>query len=223
MRLLLIRHGQTPANVRGELDTGRPGPGLTALGRTQAAAIPAALAGQKIDALFASTLVRTQQTGAPLARARGLRVTTLAGVHEIEAGDREKASDDDSYRVYLETCMAWGLGQRDRIMPGATDGHRFFERFDSSIAQVSASGASVAAVVSHSAAMRVWIAGTARNIEPAFAARQELDNTSMVVLDGSPADGWELVTWHGEPLAGRVLADDDAEDPTGESIDEALA
>ena len=29
MRLLLIRHGQTPANVRGELDTAAPGPGLT--------------------------------------------------------------------------------------------------------------------------------------------------------------------------------------------------
>ena len=30
---LLIRHGQTPSNVAGALDTGRPGPGLTALGR----------------------------------------------------------------------------------------------------------------------------------------------------------------------------------------------
>ena len=223
MRLLLIRHGQTPANVRGELDTGRPGPGLTALGRAQAAAIPAALSDQPIDAIYASTLVRTQQTAAPLALARTLPVTILDGVHEVEAGDREKASDDDSYRVYLETCMAWGLGERDRMMPGGTTGSAFFERFDTSIAQVSDSGAAVAAVVSHSAAMRVWIAGTARNIEPVFTARQELDNTSMVVLEGSSADGWELVTWHGTPLGGEVLADDDAEDPTGESIDEALA
>src|SRR3990170_436841 len=30
MRLLLIRHGQTPANVLGLLDTAHPGPGLTA-------------------------------------------------------------------------------------------------------------------------------------------------------------------------------------------------
>jgi broad specificity phosphatase PhoE len=223
MRLLLIRHGQTSANVRGELDTARPGPGLTALGRAQAAAIPTALAGQPINAIYASTLVRTQQTAAPLARARGLRVTTLDGVHEVEAGDRERASDNDSYRVYLETCMAWGLGERDRMMPGATSGAAFFERFDASIAQVGASGAEVAAVVSHSAAMRVWIAGTARNIEPVFTARQELDNTSMVVLDGSPDGGWNLVSWHGEPLGGQVLVDDAAEDPTGESIDEALA
>src|SRR5699024_5083913 len=33
MRLLLIRHGQTPSNVEGILDAGYPGPGLTALGQ----------------------------------------------------------------------------------------------------------------------------------------------------------------------------------------------
>jgi len=223
MRLLLIRHGQTPANVRGELDTGRPGPGLTALGHAQAAAIPAALQGVQIDAIFASVLVRTEQTATPLARARDLRITALDGIHEIEAGDLEMATDHDSYRVYLETCLAWGLGERDRMMPGATTGAAFFDRFDASIAQVAASGADVAAVVSHSAAMRVWVAGTATNIEPMFSAHQELDNTSMITLEGSPADGWQLVEWRGEPLGGEVLVDDSAEDPTGESIDEALA
>ena len=30
MRLLLIRHGQTPGNVLGQLDTAHPGPGLRA-------------------------------------------------------------------------------------------------------------------------------------------------------------------------------------------------
>ena len=46
MRLLLIRHGQTPSNVLGALDTLVPGPGLTPLGLEQAAAIPDALAGE---------------------------------------------------------------------------------------------------------------------------------------------------------------------------------
>ncbi|KTR37372.1 histidine phosphatase, partial [Curtobacterium oceanosedimentum] len=42
MRLLLIRHGQTPANVSGVLDAEVPGPGLTELGQQQADALPAA-------------------------------------------------------------------------------------------------------------------------------------------------------------------------------------
>jgi probable phosphoglycerate mutase len=221
MRLLLIRHGQTAANVRGELDTAAPGPGLTARGRAQAESVPSALLDVHPDAIFASTLIRTQQTAAPLARALDLPVAVLPGVHEIEAGDVEMATDHASYRTYLETCMAWGHGDRDRMMPGAGSGHAFFERFNDSIAQ--ATVVETAVVVTHAAAMRVWVAGSARNIEPAFTARQELDNTGLVVLDGSPEQGWSLVEWLGSPLGGEVLVDDSAADPTGESIDEALA
>lgn len=221
MRLLLIRHGQTPANVRGELDTAAPGPGLTQLGRLQADNVPGALLDEHVDAIFASTLVRTQQTAAPLARSLGLPVTVLPGVHEIEAGDVEMATDHAAYRSYLGTCMAWGAGERDRMMPGAFSGHDFFERFTASIA--AAATVDTAVVVTHAAAMRVWVAGSASNIEPTFTAHQELDNTGLVVLDGSPAEGWSLVEWRGAPLGGVVLEDDDAVDPAGETIDEALA
>lgn len=220
MRLLLIRHGQTPANVRGELDTAAPGPGLTDRGQAQARNVPGGLRGERIDAIFASTLVRTQQTAAPLGEARGLPVTVLPGIHEIEAGDVEMATDHDSYRSYLGTCMAWGLGDRDRMMPGASDGHAFFERFSASIA--TAATYDCAAVVTHAAAMRVWVAGCATNIEPSFTAHQELDNTGLVVLEGSPGAGWSLIEWRGTPLGGEVLVDDSAVDPTGESLDEAL-
>lgn len=221
MRLLLIRHGQTPANVRGELDTAAPGPGLTERGHAQARNIPRALLDERVDAIFASTLVRTQQTAAPLARALELPVTVLPGVHEIEAGDVEMATDHESYRRYLGTCMAWGLGERDRMMPGAHDGHHFFERFTASISATAS--VETAVVVTHAAAMRVWVAGTAVNVEPQFTARQELDNTGLVVLEGGPAEGWSLVEWRGAPLGGEVFVDDSAVDPTGESIDEALA
>ncbi len=87
MKLLLIRHGQTPGNVAGQLDTAFPGgPGLTELGERQAAALPEALADEAIEALYTSTLLRTHRTVAPLAKATGLEPTILDGVHEIEAG-----------------------------------------------------------------------------------------------------------------------------------------
>jgi probable phosphoglycerate mutase len=107
------------------------------------------------------------------------------------------------------------------MMPGAHDGNAFFDRFTASISAAATVG--TAAVFTHAAAMRVWVAGSASNIEPAFTARQELDNTGLVVLEGSPAAGWSLVEWRGTPLGGEVMVDDDAVDPTGESIDEALA
>lgn len=87
MRLPLVRHGQTPSHADGLLDTAVPGPGLTPLGRAQAAALPGALAGEDIDALYASTLIRTQQTAAPPAAARGHEVLVRDGIRELSAGD----------------------------------------------------------------------------------------------------------------------------------------
>ena len=70
MRLLLMRHGQTHANVSGELDTAHPGLELTDLGHTQATAAAQALLDEHLDAIYVSSRTRTHQTAAPTARAR---------------------------------------------------------------------------------------------------------------------------------------------------------
>jgi broad specificity phosphatase PhoE len=216
MRLLLIRHGQTPANVDGILETAVPGPRLTELGQEQAEAIPSRLADRDIDGIWISNLTRTALTAAPLAAARGLTPTTLDGLREIEAGDLEGKRDKTSVHLYLATCAAWIRGDRDDAMPGAEDGNAFFARYDDAIAQVVASGAEVAAVFSHGAAIRIWAGTTAQNVPTDFATRRPLENTGVVELEGNPEDGWTLVDWEGEPLGGEQLFDRTAQDPTGE-------
>lgn len=229
MRLLLIRHAQTTANVLGSLDTSAPGPVLTPLGVRQAAEVPQALAGVEIDAIFVSTLVRTSETAVPLARDRGLAMIELPGIHEIEAGELEGRADAESAKRYLETVFAWGQGQLKGSIPGATNGHDFFARFDASIADAAAiveslaGNAGTAVVFSHGAAIRVWVAGRATNVPLAFAGSHELDNTGIVELDGSPETGWRLTRWQGTPIGGEDLADATAEDPTGETLAEARA
>jgi broad specificity phosphatase PhoE len=222
VRLILIRHGQTPANVDGRLNTAMPGPGLTALGAQQAAMIPDGLRGVPVDAIYASVLVRTQLTARPLAEDRGLEVRVLQGIHEIEAGDLEDLRDRASVRTYLETAFAWGLGDLSPMMPGGTDGHAFFRRFDADVATVAAESES-AVVVSHGAAIRVWVAGRAVNVPPSFAGEHDIDNTGVVELEGSPELGWTLVAWQGIPVGGPQLADATAADPTGETLAEAEA
>ncbi|MDO7881892.1 histidine phosphatase family protein [Salinibacterium soli] len=222
MRLLLVRHGQTPSNVAGLLDTAAPGPGLTELGHRQAAEIPDALRSDPVDGVWVSSLRRTHLTAAPLAADRGLEAIELPGIHEIAAGELELRRDHEAVRVYLETVFSWGLGGLDVRMPGGEDGHEFFERFDSSIARVEASGAGAAVVVSHGAAIRVWVAGRAINVPPSFAAEHDIQNTGVVELDGSSDAGWTLLSWQGTPVGGSDLIDEDAADPTGESIDDAL-
>ena len=221
MRLIFIRHGQTPSNVRGLLDTASPGPGLTDLGQQQAAFLPEALEDEPIDAVVASVLARTQLTAEPLAIARGFEVEVLPGLHEIEAGDLEMHGARESVRSYLETAFAWGSGQLDVRMPGAENGHEFFARFDADIASIERTDAASAAVISHGAAIRVWVAGRATNVPPSFSAENELDNTGIVILDGSMDDGWTLQSWAGFPVGGIELKDAAAPDPTGEPLSEA--
>jgi len=223
MRLLLIRHGETPGNVLGQLDTAHPGPGLTQLGERQAAALAGSLANEPVDLIFASTLIRTQITAAPLATGRGMGVEVLAGLREIEAGSLEKRTDRESHLRYLETVFAWAAGELDYRMPAGPSGHDFFDRFDTSIARIAAAAegagkSATVAVVSHGAAIRVWTGLRVANMEPGFAARHVLANTGIVAVEGDPDGGWRLIHWDGSPVGGLALADPTAEDPTGRSL-----
>jgi len=222
MRLLLIRHGQTPANVIGALDTAAPGPGLTALGEEQAAAVPHALRHETIEAVYASILIRTQLTSRPLTDALGLpAATVLSGIHEIEAGDLEDRTDRPAVQKYVETAWAWGVGDLDPRMPGGSDGHEFFARYDAdirAIAEAHTGGTAVA--FSHGAAIRVWCAGRAGNLPPNYAAVSSLDNTGVVILEGDPDKGWDVESWAGQPVGGMELHDPRADDVTGESVDD---
>ena len=198
MKLLLIRHGQTPGNVLGQLDTAYPGPGLTELGHAQATALANTLAHEDIGAIYASTLVRTQLTAAPISASRKIDVEVRKGLHEIGAGELELRDDVESIRRYRDTIFAWGLGDLDATMPGGTDGHEFFGRFDADIDTIADSGVGVAAAFSHGAAIRVWVSSRAHNIESSFGAVNELANAGVVVLEGSPSEGWALTEWVGQ-------------------------
>lgn len=224
MRILLVRHGQTPANVLGTLDTAAPGPGLTELGRRQAEAVVDAIGHEAIAGIYVSSLRRTHETAAPLAAALGLTPVELPGTHEIEAGDVEGRSDHDAVRIYMTTAFAWGTGDLTPTMPGGYDGHAFYARFDDSIATVAAAHDDDATVVivSHGAAIRVWTAQRVEHLGEGFTADTHLDNTGVVVIEGSLDAGWTALSWGGVPVGGAALADPAAEDPTGETLDEAL-
>jgi probable phosphoglycerate mutase len=216
MRLLLIRHAQTIDNVRGEIGTVAPGPVLTELGEEQAAAIPAALADEPIEAIYVSTLQRTALTAAPLAAARGLPVKVLDGVQEIAAGSLEGASDKESIRAYMGTIVSWWHDTAARI-PGGESGDEFFARFTAAVERAVDGHNGTVVIFSHGAALRTWASAISTNIDEAFSRAHELPNTAMIVLEGSPADGWTALHWDGEPVGGAALDDPNAVDPTGEA------
>ncbi|GAA0293577.1 histidine phosphatase family protein [Kineococcus aurantiacus] len=204
MRLFLVRHGQTQSNVDHLLDTAVPGADLSPLGREQAGALVGALGERGIGAVTASTLVRTQQTAAPLAAHLGLDVAVADGLREIEAGDLEMRGDEESVRRYLEVVAAWLHGDLTVAEPGAEDGHAFFARYDAAVADAlaaaRAAGVDTLALVSHGAAIRTWSGVRARNLTAAFVIATGLENTGVVELQGGPGEGWTCVRWTGAVL-----------------------
>ncbi|MFC9859497.1 MULTISPECIES: histidine phosphatase family protein [unclassified Streptomyces] len=219
MRLLLIRHGQTPSNLGHFLDTAFPGPGLTELGLRQAAALPAALAQESIDALYASTLTRTQLTAAPLAAERGLEVRIREGIREVSAGELEMRADEEAIEQYLTTSFAWAAGDTARRMPGGESGAEALARFDSVLAEAASGGAPgtsrTVALVSHGAAIRMWTAARTRNVTVEFAAGHALDNTGVVVVEGSPGEGWSTLSWAGTVVAPVTASGQEDGGPAG--------
>ena len=198
MRLLLIRHAESTANVGRLLDTAPPGADLTDRGREQADALVGGLDDVALDALYVSDLVRTQQTAAPLARARSLTPTGRAGVREIQAGDYEMAPDDGAWDAYLGVLRRWFDGEPEARIPGGESGLEVMTRYDEVVAEAAQHDS--AAIVSHGAVMRAWTGARAVNVDAGFVAATRLHNTAVIVLDGDPTAGWRVVTWANEPV-----------------------
>jgi broad specificity phosphatase PhoE len=215
VRLLLIRHAQVPANVLGVLDTARPGPSLTDLGREQALALRRTLGDEPIEAAWASVLIRTQETIEPTAQHRDLPVAVLEGLREISAGDLEGERTREAQRAYMTTVFRWATGELDVRMPGGESGREFFDRFDTALAEVAASGAEDAVVVSHGAAIRCW-SSSVEGANRDFLATHPLPNTGIVAIEGEPG-AWRMRSWREAPLGQPVVPPAPSADPTGAS------
>ena len=84
--IYLVRHGETLANRQGILQGWSNNP-LDDTGRKQAAALVTRASRVPLDAIYTSDLIRTRETAAPLAEARGLEPTVLPGLREISFGN----------------------------------------------------------------------------------------------------------------------------------------
>lgn len=105
-RLIAIRHGETAWNlasrVQGHLDVA-----LNDTGRLQADRLARALAGERIDAIFASDLARAWHTARPLARGAGIDVRTDKGLRERGFGVFEGLTYAEIAQRFPEQARRW--------------------------------------------------------------------------------------------------------------------
>ena len=207
MTVTFVRHAESQANADGIIDTKVPGPGLTDLGRTQADAVAAILNGQVHDGIYASTMIRTQQTAKPYAVLTNKEVMVVDGLQEISAGILEGSSEDEGIgRLgYALAPIAWSLGLRFVKIPGAEDGNEFDARVDAALADIEADGSDEPVVFSHGATIMFWTMMNVDNPDPTLLLTHQLDNTEAVVVEKNDDGSWTLKSWGGEDVGPATL------------------
>jgi broad specificity phosphatase PhoE len=212
-----VRHGESGDMTA--INTLVPGPDLTDTGELQAHDLVNVLSGNGIDDIYASTMIRSQETATPLAEALNLPIHTLPGLDEIDAGIFEgfpvNVGDlPAGGALYLLAPLAWTLGLDFVPQLGSTvdpNGIAFDESFNGAVQSIydgsagTDAGTVTDAVFSHEAAIAIWTLMNVDNPDFSLVLQEFLNTgellpyTGQVVVDGSPGD-WTLVSWDGTPV-----------------------
>lgn len=109
-------------------------------------------------------------------------------------------TDPEAAAGYFSVVSSWLTGDLARPMPGGETGHDFLRRFDAAIAQICAAASGGTAVaVSHGAAIRTWTTVRSTNGGDWLQAPR-IHNTGYVELTGDCRSGWQIISWHGDPV-----------------------
>jgi broad specificity phosphatase PhoE len=193
--LTLVRHAQSAGNASGLINTAIPGADLTPRGQCQATQ----LGPNHYDGIYASSMIRTQQTALPTAQALSEPVNVLPGLREIEAGEYEGQPEASVGQTMFAAPQRWLQGDRSARIPGSIDGNEFDARFDEAVKRIYDSGAQNPVAFSHAAAIMFWVLMNVRNPDLSLLRTKPLPNVGRVLVTGNPSDGWTLTEWDADP------------------------
>jgi broad specificity phosphatase PhoE len=218
-RLVLVRHGQSHANVERLLDTRPPGAPLTDLGHEQAKTF-AREWNHPVGLVAHSTALRAVETAAEIAGHLGLATVQLEGIHEVQVGALENRNDDEAIEEFNAIYQRWQEGDLDLPMPGGESAQQVLERYLPVVTQLRLRHLDDHAwtgdviLVSHGAAIRL-VAAMLAGVDGGFALEHHLANTESVVLSPITDGRWSCVQW-------STLLPPFAPEPDAHPVEDAL-
>ncbi len=190
--VVLVRHGESEPLVEGTafpLVDGHGDPELAPEGRAQAERVGACLADEAIDAIYVTTLRRTVETAAPLARRLGIEPRVEADLREVHLGQwegelfRQKVADGDPVALRMAAEQRW------EVIPGAEPAVEFAARVRRGIARIAAAHPDQrVVVVSHGGTIGEALAQATGSRPWAFVGADNASISRLVVL----GDRWVL-------------------------------
>lgn len=154
MKLLLIRHGETPVNIAGNMHKTNDSVGLSELGRDQALQLANACKAQGVDRLYSSPEKRALETAEIIAQELGLETQVMEGLRERDWG----AWEGKSFTEIKPTLDAMTLEQRYIFKPpGGETWQEMDQRLFGAVQRIVRQDNKVSAIITHAGAIRALI------------------------------------------------------------------
>jgi probable phosphoglycerate mutase len=197
MKLYFIRHGESEANVLREISNRGLKHGLTAKGRQQASTLAAKLKGSAITKVYASPLLRAQQTAEILSGALGVGYEISDALREYDCGILEGRSDQEAWDMHHAVSTDWFTNKKwDRHVEGGEsflDIKARFVPFVEQLIQQPDLSADIA-LVGHGGTFISMLPLVLYNIDHSFTLENGMTNTGYVLAEAT-ADGLRCAEW----------------------------
>lgn len=176
--LILIRHGETDWNrelrFQGQVDVG-----LNATGLEQARRLAQRLAGESAQALYASDLMRAQQTAQPVARQLGLAGVAEPQLREQSFGVVDGMRVDDIQLRHPDAWAGWLRFDEDYAMPQGETTRQFHARVMEAVQRLAAAHPRQTLVVVTHGGVLDMIYRTARALGLGGPRQSEIPNAGL--------------------------------------------
>ncbi|MDM0012421.1 histidine phosphatase family protein [Variovorax sp. J22P168] len=195
--LILIRHGETDWNrelrFQGHIDVP-----LNDMGHEQARRLGLRLAGEPVQQIVSSDLLRAQQTATPAARQLGLEFLTSVGLREQHFGVVEGMRADEIREAHPRAWEDWLEFREDHAMPEGESARQFHARIIGALGRIATEyEGQHLLVVTHGGVLdMVW--RTARGLGLNGPRQSEIPNAGfnrIRIADAAQPDRIEVVEW----------------------------
>ncbi|WP_414654561.1 histidine phosphatase family protein [Ideonella sp.] len=192
-RILAVRHGETAWNVDSRLQ-GQTDISLNAVGQEQARRLAEALAGEDLDAIVCSDLVRARDTAQAVADRTGLALNTDAGLRERHFGIFQGHTYAEVERLWPEESARWRRREPDFGAEGGETLQGFYDRCVATASRLAeAHPGRTLLLVTHGGVLDCLYRAASR-VELNAPRTWELANTGVNRLLYTP-QGFTLVGW----------------------------
>lgn len=195
--LILIRHGETDWNrelrFQGHIDVP-----LNDMGHEQARRLGLRLAGEPVQQLISSDLMRAQQTATPAARQLELEILTTVSLREQHFGIVEGMRADEIQTLHPRAWEDWLQFREDHAMPEGESPRQFHARIIAALGRIAtAHTGQKLLVVTHGGVLdMVW--RTARGLGLNGPRQSDIPNAGfnrIRIADAAQPEQIEIVDW----------------------------